>query len=42
MATPQRQAAADVGSGAAAGCGAAAGDDMSWMVAGECVKEELG
>ena len=34
MATPQRRAAADVGSGAAAGCGAAAGDDIVgwWLV----------
>jgi len=33
VATPQRQAAADVGHGAAAGCGAAAGDDtwMGWL-----------
>ena len=34
VATPQRQAAADVGSGAAAGCGATAGDDIVgwWLV----------
>ena len=45
MATPQRQAAAAVGHGAAAGCGAAAGDDMDGlvgMVLGGCIKEELG
>ena len=46
MATPQRLATADVGGSAAAGCGAAAGDDMGngliGMVASEWAKEELG